>query len=86
MARAKEDALANTIHSERTYTFIAKYGQNMQLLPWFGTSQPGDTYYYTPLNVFNLVGCVDVSHPDGEHLHQGAVLVALSLKILSPLD
>jgi hypothetical protein len=67
MAKAKEDALANTIHSDRINTLIVDYGQNMQL-PSFGTSQPGDTYYYTPLNVFNL-GCVDVSHPDGEHLY-----------------
>jgi hypothetical protein len=64
---AKQDALASTIHSERTYTFIVDYGQNMAL-PWFGTSQPGDTYYYTPLTIFNL-GVVDVSHPDGEHLY-----------------
>jgi hypothetical protein len=67
MSKAKEDATANTIHSERTYTLIVDYGQNMAL-PWFGKSQPGDTYYFTPLNVFNL-GCVDVSHPDGEHLY-----------------
>jgi hypothetical protein len=67
MDKAKEDALANTIHSERVHTFIVDYGQNMAL-PWFGTSQPGDTYYYTPLTVFNL-GVVDVSHPDGEHLY-----------------
>jgi hypothetical protein len=67
MDKAKEDAADNTpIHSERVHsTFIVDYGQNMAL-PWFGTSQPGDTYYYTPLTVFNL-GVVDVSHPDGEH-------------------
>jgi hypothetical protein len=67
MDKAKEDALANTIHTQRTHTFIVDYGQNMAL-PWFGTSQPGDTYYYTPLTIFNL-GVVDVSHPDGEHLY-----------------
>jgi hypothetical protein len=67
MSKAKEDALASTIHSERTHTFIVDYGQNMSL-PSFGTSQPGDTYYYTPLTIFNL-GVVDVSHPDGEHLY-----------------
>jgi hypothetical protein len=54
-------------HENRVHTFIVDYGQNMAL-PWFGTSQPGDTYYYTPLNVYNL-GVVDVSHPDGEHLY-----------------
>jgi hypothetical protein len=67
MSKAKEDALSNTIHPERTHTLIVDYGQNMQL-PWFGTSQPGDTYYFTPLNVYNL-GVVDVSHPAGEHLY-----------------
>jgi hypothetical protein len=67
MSTAKEDAAANTIHSDRTYTFIVDYGQNMTL-PSFGNSQPGDTYYYTPLTIFNL-GVVDVSHPDGEHLY-----------------
>jgi hypothetical protein len=29
-------------------------------LPHFGESQPGDTYYYTPLNIYNL-GVVDAS-------------------------
>jgi hypothetical protein len=67
MSKAKEDAAANTIHSERVHTFIVDYGQNMAL-PWFGTSQLGDTYYYTLLTIFNL-GVVDVSHPDGEHLY-----------------
>jgi hypothetical protein len=39
MSTAKEDALASTIHSERTHTFIVDYGQNMSL-PSFGNSQP----------------------------------------------
>jgi hypothetical protein len=68
MSKAKEDALASTVHSERTHTFIVDYGQTNMSLPLFGTSQPGDTYYYTPLTIFNL-GVVDVSHPDGEHLY-----------------
>jgi hypothetical protein len=57
----------NNPHSERTYTFIVDYGQNMEL-PFFGACQPGDTYYYTPLTVYNL-GLVDVSHEDGDHLY-----------------
>jgi hypothetical protein len=61
MDKAKEDALTNTIHTERTHTFIVDYGQNMSL-PSFGTSQPGDTYYYyTSLTIFNLgvvAGCL----------------------------
>ena len=45
-------------HSERSYCFIADYSQNMEL-PFFGASQPGDTYYFTPLkiNVFGIVDC-----------------------------
>ena len=36
------------------------YGQNMEM-PWFGDTQPGDTYYYLPLTVNNLgiVDCID---------------------------
>ena len=46
-------------------TLVVDYGQNMQL-PWFGANQPGSTYYYTPLNVYNL-GIVDVAH-NGEDI------------------
>jgi hypothetical protein len=66
MSKAKEEVDAP--HAERTHTFIVDYGQNMALSAWFGTSQPDDTYYFTPLNVYNL-GMVDVSYPDGEHLY-----------------
>jgi hypothetical protein len=48
-------------------TLIADYSQNMSL-PWFGSNQPGDTYYYTPLIIF-IFGVVDVSHLDGDHLY-----------------
>jgi hypothetical protein len=54
-------------HSDRTYTFIVDYGQNMEL-PMFGHEQPGDTYYFSPLTIYNL-GVVDVSHPEGDHLY-----------------
>ena len=45
-------------HSERHYCFIADFAQNMEL-PFFGASQPGDTYYFSPLkiNVFGIVDC-----------------------------
>lgn len=62
---AKLHKQQNVHHSERTYTFIADYCQNMSL-PFFGSSQPGETYYYTPLNVY-LFGVVDASADD--HLH-----------------
>ena len=49
---------ADLPHSQRTYTFIADFSQNMEL-PFFGESQPGDTYYFSPLkiNVFGIVDC-----------------------------
>ena len=45
-------------HCDRHYCFIADFSQNMEL-PFFGASQPGDTYYYSPLkiNVFGIVDC-----------------------------
>jgi hypothetical protein len=45
-------------HSQRQYTFIADFSQNMEL-PFFGESQPGDTYYFSALkiNVFGIVDC-----------------------------
>jgi hypothetical protein len=64
---AREDSINAVDHFHRTYTFIVDYGQNMEL-PFFGGSQPGDTYYYTPLNIFNL-GFVDVADARGDHLY-----------------
>ena len=59
-------------HSERTYTFVVDYGQNMEL-PVFNKEQPGCTYYFSPMKVNNL-GVVDHAHkyPDGSvsaHMH-----------------
>jgi len=38
--------------------FVADYAQNITL-PWYGSDQPGDTYYYSPLNinVFGVYNC-----------------------------
>jgi hypothetical protein len=33
-------------------------------MPWFGESQPGEVYYYTPLNVYNLLGVMNTSHSE----------------------
>jgi hypothetical protein len=62
----------NKPHSERTYTFVVDYGQNMEL-PIFNKEQPGCTYYYSPMTV-NVLGMVDHAHkyPNGtvsEHMH-----------------
>ena len=45
-------------HQDRHYCFIADFSQNMEL-PFFGESQPGDTYYFSALkiNVFGIVDC-----------------------------
>jgi hypothetical protein len=61
-------------HSARTYTFVADYGQNMEL-PCFNKEHPGATYTTMgPLEVNNL-GIVDHdAHKDSEdtvgaHIH-----------------
>jgi hypothetical protein len=44
---------------DRVFTFVADYAQNMYL-PNFASSQPGATYYYSPLNAY-CFGVVDAS-------------------------
>ena len=73
VAEAVEDAKVGKAHKERWYTFVVDYGQNMEL-PIFNKEQPGVTYYYSPLSIYNL-GIVDHAHDYGggdsikEHLH-----------------
>ena len=72
VAQAVQDATAKKDHSEKVYTFVVDYGQNMEL-PSFNSEQPGCTYYFSPLTVFNL-GVVNHAHTynDGrvsEHMH-----------------
>jgi len=72
VADAVEDATAGKDHDERRYTFVVDYGQNMEL-PVYNKEQPGVTYYYSPLSIYNL-GMVDHAHVynDGrvtEHMH-----------------
>ena len=57
---AVRDAKDAVEHSKRRYTITCDFGQNMQC-PCYNSKQPGCTYYYTPLNVFNF-GVVDHSH------------------------
>ena len=52
--------MAGKAHSERVYTFVVDYGQNMEL-PVYNDEQPGCTYYYSPLSVYNL-GVVNHAH------------------------
>ena len=72
VAQAVQDATAKKDHSEKVYTFVVDYGQNMEL-PSYNSEQPGTTYYFSPLTVFNL-GVVNHAHTynDGrvsEHMH-----------------
>ena len=72
VADAVADATEGKDHAERRYTFVVDYGQNMEL-PVYNKEQPGITYYYSPLSIYNL-GIVDHAHVyvDGrvtEHMH-----------------
>ena len=60
------DAKAGVEFADRRYTFVVDYGQNMEL-PVYNKEQPGVTYYYSPLSVYNL-GVVNHAHeyPNGE--------------------
>ena len=57
---AQESTLACLPHKDAVETYVVDYGQNMEM-PAFNSSQPGETYYFSPLSVYNL-GCVDVAH------------------------
>jgi hypothetical protein len=72
VADAVADATARKEHSVRRYTFVVDYGQNMEL-PVYNKEQPGCTYFFSPLSIYNL-GVVNPAHiyNDGrvsEHLH-----------------
>ena len=60
---AVRDAKDAVKHLERRYTITCDFGQNIQC-PCYNSKQPGCTYYYTPLHVFNF-GVVDHSHKYG---------------------
>ena len=49
--KAKEDLLNNIPWSQKTLCWCGDYSQNLDL-PHFGSEQPGETYYYSPLNIF----------------------------------
>ncbi len=60
VGKSKTYAKSNVCHSEKSYTFVVYYGQNMEM-PSFGANYPGDTYYFTPI-VYNpgVVNCAHV--------------------------
>jgi hypothetical protein len=59
--KKKEEAYNDRDKSkeERVFTFVADYSQNMYL-PSFREAQPGETYYYSPVNGY-CFGVVDAS-------------------------
>jgi len=59
--RKKDEAFEDRdkAKEERVFTFVADYSQNMYL-PNFAEAQPGETYYYSPLNAY-CFGVVDAS-------------------------
>ncbi len=66
------DATARKEHWVRRYTFVVDYRQNVEL-PVCNKEQPGCTYYFSPMSIYNL-GVVDHAHvyDDGwvsEHVH-----------------
>jgi hypothetical protein len=72
VADAVADATARKEYLVRRYTFVVDYGQNMELLV-YNKEQPGCTYYFSPMSIYNL-GVVNHAHiyDDGwvsEHLH-----------------
>eukprot|EP00536_Pseudo-nitzschia_multiseries_P013500 jgi/Psemu1/35367/gm1.35367_g len=60
---AHQDYLHGIQHSERRYCLVVDYCQNAQL-PNLGATQPGETYYMSPLTV-PILGLVDFSFEGG---------------------
>jgi hypothetical protein len=56
---AKEDHAKNVRHANKRYCLICDYAQNLGI-PYFGSEQPGNTYYHSPLTL-HLFGIVDIS-------------------------
>ena len=54
---AQDHARRKVAHKDRTYCGVVDYGQNMEL-PLYNQQQPGTSYYFSPLSVYNL-GFVD---------------------------
>jgi hypothetical protein len=63
---AVDDAKDAVEHTKRWYTLTCDFGQNMQC-PFYNSNQPGCTYYYTPLNIYNF-GVVDHSYDYGNRM------------------
>jgi hypothetical protein len=64
--QAKTDRRDGVPRKDATVTLFADYAQSMEL-PMFGSEQPGETFYYSPLTI-NCFGIVDACAED-DHLH-----------------
>jgi hypothetical protein len=64
--KARQHVRLKLPFNSRSFTFVVDYGQNMEL-PVFNQEQPGCSYYYSPLGVYNL-GMVDQAYagPDDD--------------------
>jgi hypothetical protein len=89
IVKAKEDKMNDVPHSSRAYTFIANYSQKLDLPLFFG-EQPGETFYYSPLNIFQF-RVVDPTDNDklhafvydvGDGKKEGNNVASLVLKLL----
>jgi hypothetical protein len=61
---ARHDGKSKVSHSEHHYMFVVDYDQNMEI-PVCKDQQPGATYYYSRLSIYNL-GMVDEAHNNGD--------------------
>ena len=59
MQEAKDDVVNAIPWPDHHDMFVCDYAQKLDL-PHFGGEQPGEVYYYSPLNI-NVFGCVDYS-------------------------
>jgi hypothetical protein len=50
------DATARKEHLVRRCTFVVDYGQENMELPVYNKEQPGCTYYFSPMRVYNGSG------------------------------
>ena len=57
--KSHQDRINLVPRSLQTYTKYADYSQNLDM-PHFGSEQPGDTYYFSPLGIY-VFGIVKAS-------------------------
>ena len=60
LAKATNSPLAELPYHSKSYLFYFDYAQNVQC-PQFSSEQPGETYYYSPLNI-NIFGIIDENY------------------------